>query len=212
MSDPLAVLQRIRDAPTRSERGSRESDDLERCELCREPIPADHGHMVDLEVRNLMCACRGCYLLFTPEGAGGGHYRAVPGRWVRLAPELIGRDILDSLQIPVGIAFVFYNSKLSRAVAVYPSPAGPTESELPLPDWGDLVGSDNGMPTIEADVEALLARTDHRAGKSRFYIAPIDACYELVGRLRTLWRGFDGGPDAQKAIDEFFERAESRGR
>ncbi len=28
------------------------------------------------------------------------------------------------------------------------------------------------------------------------YIVPIDACYELVGHLRLLWRGFDGGSEA----------------
>jgi hypothetical protein len=41
---------------------------------------------------------------------------------------------------------------------------------------------------------------------------PIDACYELVGRLRQLWRGFDGGQDAHAAMDEFFERVASRSR
>ena len=28
--------------------------------------------------RNLMCTCRGCYLLFTPDGAGGGHFGRSP--------------------------------------------------------------------------------------------------------------------------------------
>ena len=39
---------------------------------------------------------------------------------------------------------------------------------------------------------------------------PIDACYELVGHLRRLWRGFDGGREAHEAIDAFF--AGLRGR
>jgi hypothetical protein len=41
---------------------------------------------------------------------------------------------------------------------------------------------------------------------------PIDACYELVGRLRQLWRGFDGGQDAHAAMDQFFERVSARSR
>jgi hypothetical protein len=33
---------------------------------------------------------------------------------------------------------------------------------------------------------------------------PIDACYEFVGNLRQLWRGFDGGQEAHEFIDDFF--------
>jgi len=36
------------------------------------------------------------------------------------------------------------------------------------------------------------------------YIVPIDACYELVGRIRRCWKGFDGGEDAWNEIDGFF--------
>ena len=48
------------------------------CELCAEPISDEHGHLVDLQARTLLCACRGCYLLFTSEGAGGAHFRSRP--------------------------------------------------------------------------------------------------------------------------------------
>jgi hypothetical protein len=41
---------------------------------------------------------------------------------------------------------------------------------------------------------------------------PIDTCYELVGRLRMLWRGFDGGQEAHEALNEFFERVKARAR
>jgi hypothetical protein len=41
---------------------------------------------------------------------------------------------------------------------------------------------------------------------------PIDACYELVGRLRQVWRGFDGGQQAHEAMDEFFARVSARSR
>ncbi len=37
------------------------------------------------------------------------------------------------------------------------------------------------------------------------HLVPIDACYELVGRLRLVWRGFDGGQDAHAELDAFFD-------
>nr|MDQ3294443.1 DUF5947 family protein [Actinomycetota bacterium] len=44
------------------------------------------------------------------------------------------------------------------------------------------------------------------------HVVPIDACYELVGQLRTLWRGFDGGRDAREALDAFFDDVRERSR
>jgi hypothetical protein len=41
---------------------------------------------------------------------------------------------------------------------------------------------------------------------------PIDACYELVGHLRQLWRGFDGGREAHEAMGAFFGRVRARSR
>ena len=41
---------------------------------------------------------------------------------------------------------------------------------------------------------------------------PIDACYEFVGRLRMLWRGFDGGQDVHNFVEEFFALVASRGK
>jgi hypothetical protein len=44
------------------------------------------------------------------------------------------------------------------------------------------------------------------------HLVPIDACYELVGRMRMTWRGFDGGQEARTAMTEFFATVESRSR
>ena len=54
----------------------------ERCDLCAVPLDPRHGHVVALDQRSLRCACRPCYLLFTPDGAGGGRFRAVPERYL----------------------------------------------------------------------------------------------------------------------------------
>ncbi len=57
------------------------------------------------------------------------------------------------------------------------------------------------LAAAEPDVEAILiSRTD--SGVDCF-IVPIDACYELAGRMRLYWRGFDGGSEARASIAEF---------
>jgi hypothetical protein len=44
------------------------------------------------------------------------------------------------------------------------------------------------------------------------FLVPIDACYELVGHLRRLWRGFDGGSDVHARLEEFFDDVAARSR
>jgi hypothetical protein len=39
---------------------------------------------------------------------------------------------------------------------------------------------------------------------------PIDACYELVGRIRTHWKGLDGGDDVRTEMDRFFAALRDR--
>jgi hypothetical protein len=55
-----------------------------------------------------------------------------------------------------------------------------------------------------------LVRRDAKHGDA--FLVPIDACYELVGELRRLWKGFDGGTEAREAMDAFFERLRERAR
>lgn len=208
--DPLAVLRRIRH--TRPRQVPRPG---ERCELCGDGIGDDHRHLVDTKARNLMCACRGCYLLFVSEGAGGGHYRAVPDRYVAFPGFQLSRAEWDAMQIPVSVAFFFFNSELGRVAAFYPSPAGATESELPLDKWAEIVAVNPELGTLQPDVEAFLVRASPERGKpergeAACYLVPIDVCYELVGHLRRLWRGFDGGSEAHEQLDRFFATVRAR--
>jgi hypothetical protein len=200
---PLAVLQRIRRPPARPRPG-------ERCELCGEDVPDEHGHLVDLESRRLMCACRPCAVLFTGAGAGGPRFRAVPERTVALAGHGLSPAEWETLDIPVGVAFLFTNSEMGRAVACYPSPAGATESLLPLGTWEDIVALRPALADVEADVEAVLVRVEH--GESESFIVPIDVCYQLVGHLRRMWTGFDGGTDARRQLTAFFDELRARAR
>jgi len=183
---------------------------LERCDVCGAPIESDHDHVVDLRARALRCACRACYLLFTHQGAGGGRLRAVPQRYL-LVPEIAdARDHMDALEIPIGLAFFFRSSATGRITAFYPSPAGATESELQLESWEELTRAAPLLATLADDVEAVLIR--RHEGAMEAFIVPIDASYELVGRIRRSWRGFSGGDDVWREIDEFFARTADRAR
>lgn len=181
----------------------------ERCDMCSTEIPEEHAHVVNLESRNLMCACRPCYLLFLPGGAGGGHYKAVPTRVVALPEGTLSKGDWEGLQIPVGMAFFFFSSTTNQVHGFYPGPAGATESLLPLDFWPRLHDADPTLETVEADVEAVLVRVPAQA-EPESYLVPIDACYELVGYLRMLWKGFDGGAEARQTIEEYFEGVRAR--
>ena len=159
-----------------------------------------------------MCACRGCYLLFTSDGAGGRRYRAVPDRYLAFTDFRLSQAQWDSLQIPVSVAFFFLNSTLERVAAFYPGPAGATESLLPLGTWDEVVDANPALATLAPDVEAFLVRADRESGGAECFLVPIDACYELVGHLRRLWKGFDGGREAHDALDAFFARVRARAR
>jgi hypothetical protein len=199
---PLAVLQRMR-------AGRPAQSPYERCEMCGETIADEHSHVVNIGARALMCTCRACYLLFTERDAALA-YRAVPDRYLCFPTLELGPAVWDDLQIPVGVAFFFHNSAMGRMVAFYPSPAGATESELPLGAWDDVVAANATLATLAPDVEALLVRrTDDQV---ECFLVPIDACYELVGLLRQLWRGFDGGQEVHEALAGFFDRVRSRSR
>jgi hypothetical protein len=180
----------------------------ERCELCGAAIPEEHRHLVSLESRSLLCVCRPCGLLFTSRGAAGGKYRAVPERCL-FAPGLrLVEAQWERLQVPVDIAFFFHNSSLGRTVGFYPSPAGATESLLPLATWDEVLRANPLVQAMEPDVEALLVYK--RAAGFECYIVPIDVCYELVGRIRRRWKGFHGGEEAWQDIDAFFSGLRAR--
>jgi hypothetical protein len=194
MTFPLAALRR-------AAQGRPPKPPGERCDMCAKPIADLHDHVVDLRNRALMCTCHPCHLLFADTDAAL-HYRAVPRRYQTFA----GAPSLDDLQIPVGLAFLFRNSVQERVVACYPGPAGATESELPLEAWERIVAGDPRLAEVRPDVEALLIHENH------CYLVPIDACYELVGRLRRVWRGFDGGREARDEMAAFFTRVRERSR
>ncbi|MBB5152581.1 DUF5947 family protein [Saccharopolyspora phatthalungensis] len=178
------------------------------CELCTEPLGTEHRHVVNIESRRILCTCRACYLLFTHPGAGGGKHRAVPERYRHLPDFGTGARIWDATEIPVGMAFLFHSS-VAGPVAFYPSPAGATESLLPVQEWERALRDNPALTELQADVEALLIKQSEDGFEG--FLVPIDACYRLVGIVRTHWKGFDGGTEARDRIEEFFESLRRRG-
>ena len=135
MTSPYDVLTRIASNRRPPEPAG------EHCEMCNELIADEHQHVVNVAGRQLMCVCRGCYLLFTDSQAEL-RYRAVPDRYLAFPDFALDRRAWTALQIPVGMAFFFTNSELGRTVAFYPGPAGATESELDLEAWSAISGAD----------------------------------------------------------------------
>ncbi|MFE2281183.1 DUF5947 family protein [Streptomyces sp. NPDC059454] len=186
----------------------------ERCELCAAALPdPGHRHLVDTEHRALVCACDPCTRLLDASGASGastGRFRAVPGRYLSDPAHGLDETDWERLRIPVGVAFFFRNSALDRLVALYPSPAGATESELEPEAWQSVLDASPLAGLLEPDVEALLLRRHQE--RVECHLVPIDICYELVGRMRLRWQGFDGGAAARADLEEFFAHVRERAR
>ena len=197
-----ASASRLRGLAQRPAETPREAPE-EQCDLCGDLIPPQHRHLIDVQDRRLLCACRACSILFDHRGAGGGHFRLLPDR-SRYVEGFELDDILwQNFRIPVDLAFFFHSSASGRVVAFYPAPIGATESLLELDAWEELVAANPVLEQLEPDVEALLV--DRTRGAHDHWLVPIDRCYELVGVIRTRWKGFGGGPDVWEKIGRFFD-------
>lgn len=180
----------------------------ERCELCSEELAEEHQHLVQPSARRLVCACDACAILFDHQAAGD--YRRVPRR-VRFLEDFRLTDLeWNSLGLPIGLAFFLKSTPAGRTIAVYPSPGGPTESQLELDAWDDLVKANPVLAGMEPDTEALLVNRTRNTRE--YYLAPLDQCYRLVGILRSHWRGLSGGTEVWQQLDRFFAELKQRCR
>ena len=177
----------------------------ERCELCGSPVAPEHEHVLEVDRRRLVCACQACAILFS--GQIGQRYKRVPTR-IRLLLDFRLTDAQwEGLLVPINMAFFFRSTPQARVVALYPSPAGATESLLAFDTWDEIVHENPPLEEMEADVEALLVnRIGHARGftEPEYYIVPIDQCFKLVGLIRSRWQGLSGGTEVWQEIAEFF--------
>ena len=180
--------------------------------MCGTPLPPEHQHLLEPPQRRIVCACDACAILFDTQG--NAKYKRVPRR-IRFLPDFQLTDSQwNGLMMPINMAFFFRSTPHDgRVIAMYPSPAGATESLLTLDTWDDIAENNPVLDEMEADVEALLV---NRIGHSRgftdpeYYIVPIDECYKLVGLIRSHWSGLAGGTEVWRQIAEFFAQMKAR--
>ena len=174
---------------------------VEQCEFCSLPLSSVHRHVMEIATLKIVCACDPCALRFENVA---GRWKLIP-REARVLPEFQLTDAeWDGFALPINLAFFFRSSRAEKVVAMYPSPAGATESLLPLATWNALVAANPSLGGMDSDVEALLV---NRLGDARdYYLAPMDLCFELVGTLRLHWRGLSGGEKVWSEIEKFFAR------
>lgn len=174
--------------------------------MCSAELAAEHQHLVEPASRQLSCACEACAILFS--GQTGTKYKRVPRR-IRALPDFELTDgQWDSLMIPIQLAFFYNSTPDNRVIALYPSPAGPTESLLALDSWNEIVADNPVLREMEADVEALLVK--RVGGEREYYLVPIDECYKLVGLIRAHWRGLSGGTEVWREIGQFYDGLKKR--
>ena len=176
------------------------AQEIEQCELCNLRLAPEHRHLLEMATRKIVCACDACTMTFVP--VVEGRFKVIP-RDARALPDFQISDAdWENFALPINLTFFFFDTPSGKMTALYPSPAGATESLLALTAWDALVGQNPRLRDLQPDVEALLI---NRANGARdFYIAPIDRCFELVGLIRMHWRGFTGGEEVWKAIEKFF--------
>jgi hypothetical protein len=171
----------------------------ERCDLCDTTVPPNHRHMLNLYERQIVCVCESCWAL----RSGDSDFRPTGSRTLWLDDFRLPEAIWAQFRIPIGLAFFMHSSVTDCVVAMYPSPAGATESELHFETWNGLVALNPVLATLEADAEALIV---NRMSEPReFAIAPIDRCYMLVGLVKASWEGISGGAGVERAIESYFD-------
>src|ERR1700739_216165 len=146
-----------------------------RCEMCSQELAAEHEHLVEPANRKLICACGACAILF--EGRSGAKYKRVPREVIFLRDFQLTDAQWEGLMIPIEMAFFFQSSPQGKVIALYPSPAGPTESLLSLDSWDDVVQGNPALTAMRDDVTALLVnRVGHVRGASpaEYYLVPFD--------------------------------------
>ncbi len=173
-------------------------DGEERCELCGTTIPAAHRHLLNLVERRIECSCESCWAL----RSGEAEYRPTGSRTLWLDGLQMPEDVWAGFQIPIGLAFFMESTTAGCIVALYPSPAGATESELHFSTWSRLVELNPVLAELEPDIEGLIV--NRLSDPPAYVVAPIDRCYELTGTVKAHWEGISGGAGVSEAVAQFF--------
>jgi hypothetical protein len=176
----------------------------EQCDVCGVEIPSEHEHLLHLSERRILCVCATCWA----QRSADPELRPTGTRVVWLDDFELPDALWARLEVPIGLAFFMRSSSVDAVVAMYPSPAGATESELKLTAWDDLRALNPELDSLEPDAEALVI--NRVSDPPAYLIAPIDECYALVGAVKMSWEGISGGDAIERAIPTFFGRLRAR--
>jgi len=210
VSAPVSNAARNDNALAALRQFARKRRAVEVCELCSCELAPEHQHLIEPAARKLVCTCDACAILFS--GQTSSKFKRVPRR-IRFLPRFqISEAQWDGLMIPIELAFFFRNGSSGKVSALYPGPAGATESLLSLEAWGDIEQENLALRELEPDVEALLANRvgANRGVAAQYYIVPIDECYKLVGLIRLNWHGLSGGTEVWREVGKFFASLKER--
>jgi hypothetical protein len=182
--------------------GASPEDEL--CDLCGITISADHRHLLQIAERRIVCACEACWAM----RSGEGDYRPTGNRTLWLPDLRLPDDLWAAFQIPIGLAFFMSSTVTECVVAMYPSPAGATESELHFESWARMTELNPVLRELEPDIEGLIV--NRLTDPPVYAIAPIDQCYALTGAIKATWEGISGGAAVEHAVTEFFDDLRAR--
>ena len=169
------------------------------CELCPLGIGENHRHLLHLVERRIICVCETCW----STRSGDPEFRPPGSRTLVLDDFDMSDEVWAGFGIPIGLTFLMRSSVSGGVVALYPSPAGATESELDLGAWDALCAANPILDRLEPDAEALVV--DRTSPRHVYAIVPVDQAYKLVGLVKERWEGISGGRGVQEAVAEYFE-------
>ncbi|MDX6718370.1 MAG: hypothetical protein QOJ63_624 [Solirubrobacteraceae bacterium] len=173
--------------------------EVEKCEVCGSSLSEDHRHLLELGERRILCACEPCIAM----RSGVDNYCPVGTRTLWLDDFDFPDELWAAFQLPIGLAFFLRSTGTNTVVALYPSPAGATESELHLESWEALVARNPILEQLDSDGEALVV--NRMTDPPEHAIVPIDECYRLVGLIKSNWTGISGGNAISDAVPLFFQ-------
>ena len=210
-AEMVAGLRRLARAPANGSaatlnNSSSAAAEVELCDLCGKPLDPDHRHLLHLVDRRILCTCEACLAM----RGGDPELRPTGTRTLWLDDFTLSDETWASFGVPIGLAFFIDSTASGTVVALYPSPAGATESELEIETWRDLRAQNPVLMGLEADAEALIV--NRTADPPEHAIAPIDECYRLVGLIKVNWEGISGGTGVERAIETFFAELREKAR
>jgi hypothetical protein len=197
VSSVVSTLRKIASPPNLKET-------KEKCFFCGASLADTHSHLIDTSVMKFMCACEACKIIMADKNG----LKSLPNRYIALDDFNLDNELWADFLIPVNMAFFIVSSSRNSAVAYYPAAAGATESKLKMDAWSRLVKLNPVLESLSPDLEALLInRLDETP---QYFLVPVDSCYELIGRIRTSWKGIFGGKEVNDTTREFFNNLKTK--